>query len=162
MAVEPEVAWSTPKPGMKWSTLLVVASIGTRVTADQVLPSVVVEYTMSLAGQPERNRQPCQATWTLPLASISAEGRPSPSRRLPATADEETLATRTVEPQELPPLVEVKERIELPLVENGTTTVPFGCTSGWPPRPESVPEGLTGADQVAGPSCEVDMITLRQ
>ncbi|MFE7709132.1 hypothetical protein ACFU6I_25780 [Streptomyces sp. NPDC057486] len=43
MAVLPEVAWSTPKPGMKWSTVLLVAPIGTRVTADQVVPFVEVE-----------------------------------------------------------------------------------------------------------------------
>jgi hypothetical protein len=41
---------------------LVVASIGIRVTVDHVVPLVDVEYTMSLAGQPERNRQSCQAT----------------------------------------------------------------------------------------------------
>ena len=62
MAVLPEVVGSTPRPGMKWSTPLVVASIGTRVTAVQVVPLVEVEYTMSLALQPERNRQSCQAT----------------------------------------------------------------------------------------------------
>ena len=61
-AVEPEVALSTPMPGMKWSTPEVVASIGTRLTALQVVPSVDVEYTMSLAGQPDRNRQSSQAT----------------------------------------------------------------------------------------------------
>jgi hypothetical protein len=42
LAVDPEVAWSTPKPGMKWSAPLVTASIGIRATALQVEPSVEV------------------------------------------------------------------------------------------------------------------------
>src|SRR5690349_5993487 len=104
-------------PGMKWSTPLVVASIGTRVTAVQVVPLVEVDKTMSLAGQPDRNRQSCQAMYTVPAPSISAEGRPSPSRRPPATGCAETLAIRTVELQDVPPLVEVNERIADPLAE---------------------------------------------
>ena len=39
----PDVAGFTPRPGMKWSDPLVVASIGTRLTAVQVTPSVEVE-----------------------------------------------------------------------------------------------------------------------
>ena len=58
----PEVVVSTPIPGMKWSTPLVVASIGIRVTADQVMPFGEVVMTMSFAGQPDRKRQSCQAT----------------------------------------------------------------------------------------------------
>src|SRR5260370_27923069 len=97
-----------------WSIPLVVASIGTRVTADQVVPFVEVEYTMSFAGQFDRKRQSCQDTYTVPAASISAEGSPSPLRRPPATACEGTLATSTVELHEEPPLVEGKERSALP------------------------------------------------
>src|ERR1700738_4426975 len=126
---------------MKWSTVLVVASMGMRVTAVQLVPFVEVENTMSLAGQPERKRQSCPATYTFPDASISAVGRPWPSRRPPLTVWELMEATATLLFQEAPPLVEVKARIEEPLVEKGTTTVPFGCTSGWAPRPEGASVG---------------------
>ena len=49
-------------PGMKWSTVLEVASIGTRVTGPQVVSLVDLLMTMSLAAQPERKRQSCQTT----------------------------------------------------------------------------------------------------
>ena len=48
---------STPIPGTKWSTVLEVASIGTRVTGPHVVSLVDLDSTMSLLGQPERNRQ---------------------------------------------------------------------------------------------------------
>ena len=47
---------------MKWSTVLVTASIGTRAASLQVTPSVDVENTMSLAEQRARKRQSSQAT----------------------------------------------------------------------------------------------------
>ena len=40
--LDPEVLRSTPTPGMKWSTTLVVGSIGMRWTADHVVPFVEV------------------------------------------------------------------------------------------------------------------------
>ena len=79
-----DLVLSIPMPGMKWSTVLVTASMGTRVTADHVRPSVEVVMTMSFAVQPLRNRQSCHATYTTPWGSISAEGR-GLVRRLPAT-----------------------------------------------------------------------------
>jgi hypothetical protein len=87
----------------------------------------------------------------LPAASISAEGSPSPLRSPPATVLLETLATGTREFQEAPPLVEVNERIAVPLVEKGTTTVPPGWTTGCPPSPEGTSAGEEGLDQVAPP-----------
>ena len=90
----------------------------------------------------------------MPAPSISADGSPSPSRRPPATPCEVTLAIRTEAPQEVPPLVEVTERIADPFAEYGTTTVPLGCTTGCPPRPDGLPDGEVGADQVAPPSLE--------
>jgi hypothetical protein len=39
-AAGPEVALSTPIPGMRWSTVLEVGSIGMRWTADQWTPSL--------------------------------------------------------------------------------------------------------------------------
>ena len=59
----PDVAWSTARPGMKWSTVLLVASIGMRVDRRPGrCPSVEVLMTMSFAEQPLRKRQSCQAT----------------------------------------------------------------------------------------------------
>ena len=49
-------------PGMKWSTVLVVASIGTRIGAAHVVSLVDLAITMSLLGQPDRNRQSDQDT----------------------------------------------------------------------------------------------------
>src|SRR6266540_4021360 len=98
---------------MKWSTVLLVASIGMRVTDDQVVPLVVVAITRSLEVQEPplaRNRQSCQTTYTLPAASISAEGS-GPLRRFPRTVNVLTVATVVALVQELPPLVEVKARI---------------------------------------------------
>ena len=43
----------------------------------------------------------------------------------------------------------------LPLrLSNGTMTVPLGCTSGWPPRPLSLPAVDTGLLQVCPPSVD--------
>jgi hypothetical protein len=75
---------STPMPGMKWSNVLPVAWSGIRTTCDQVTPSPDVVMTMSFAAHPFRKRQSCQTTYTLPAASISADGS-GPVRRLPAT-----------------------------------------------------------------------------
>src|ERR671926_465510 len=60
-ALLPEVERSTPMPGMKWSAVLEVASIGTRVTGPQLVSLVDLLMTMSLAAQPERNRQSSEA-----------------------------------------------------------------------------------------------------
>ena len=61
-APAPEVERSTPMPGMKWSTVLEVPSIGTRVTGPQVVSLVDLLRTMSLDAQPDRKRQSCQTT----------------------------------------------------------------------------------------------------
>ena len=59
------------------------------------------------------------------------------------------LDTDTPLVQEAPPLVEVKASI-LPLrLSNGTTTVPFGWTTGCPPRPLSFPAVEIGTLQVS-------------
>src|SRR5947209_4967420 len=110
---------------------------------------------MSLAVQFARKRQSCQATKIRPVASISAEAIPLRARRLPATVWALTAETSEVPLQDAPPLVELKARIALPLAEYGTTTVPFGWTSGCPARPLGAPEGETGVDQCSPPSVEV-------
>src|SRR5439155_14377879 len=144
-------------PGMKWSTVLVVASIGTRVTADQFRPSVDVLSTMSLLRHPLRNRQSCQTTYTLPAPSISAEGS-GPDRRLPASAWLRTRATLTDRLHVPPPSVDRNEMIAFSnALAAGTTTVPFGCTTGCPPSPVARLAVATGVPQVSPPSCDVLM-----
>src|SRR5947207_2550128 len=117
---------------MKWSTVLVTSSIGTRVTADHLTPSVDVLNTMSLAEQLTRKRQSSHATYTFPEPSISAVGN-GLVRRPPATvwnAIRETVAARL---QLCPPLVERNAEIVPVVVSNGTITVPLPCTKGCPP-----------------------------
>src|SRR5438128_8603803 len=143
---------------MKWSTVLVVASIGIRVTDDQVVPLVVVAITMSLeVHEPPlaRKRQSCQTTYTFPAASISAEGS-GPLRRLPRTVKVLTVAMVVVEVQVLPPLVDRKARIDVSeALEAGTITVPPGWTTGWPPRPVALLPVFFEAPQVRPPSLDV-------
>src|SRR5438445_490529 len=68
------------------------------------------------------------------------------------------VATVVVADQEAPPLVEVKASSEVSLaLSTGTMTVPFGCTTGWPPMPVALLAVRCGVPQVAPPSVEVDM-----
>jgi len=94
----------------------------------------------------------------LPAPSIWAEGS-ALVRMPPPSVCIWTCDTSTLAFQEVPPPVEVKERIALPLVTNGTITVPSGPTSGCPPSPSGVSAGLYGADQVFPPSVEVLITT---
>ncbi len=55
--MEPEVDRSTPRPGTKWSAVLLVGSIGTRTGAAHVVSLVDLLMRMSFDGQPDRNRQ---------------------------------------------------------------------------------------------------------
>src|SRR5258708_17233999 len=120
---------------MKWSTLLPPESIGIRAGFDEIVPLAELLRTISLAVQFNSKRQSCQTTWTFPAPSISAEGR-GPERMPPATLCVRTGATVTVAFQLVPPLVEVKARIDVSFaLAIGTITVPPGWTSGWPPNP---------------------------
>src|SRR5689334_22874375 len=126
-------------PGMKWSTVLLVASIGIRTTVVQEAPSVDVLITMSLELHPLRKRQSCQTRNTLPAPSISAEGS-GPVRRPPATVCLLTEAMVTGVLQVDPPLVERKARIDVSVaLAIGTMTVPLGATTGCPPIPVALP-----------------------
>src|SRR4051794_7617912 len=114
-------------PGTKWSTVLLVASIGIRATVLQVVPLVDVLMTMS-SRAPPRKRESCQTTYTRPAPSISADGS-GPLRRPPGTvcADTEAIVTGLV--QLAPPLVERKARMDVSVaLAIGTMTVPLGCT----------------------------------
>src|SRR5258705_11777994 len=95
---------------MKWSTVLLVASMGMRTTVVQVVALVEVLITMSLDVQPVRKRQSCQTTYTFPEPSISAEGS-GPVRRPPATGCLLTALIVTAEVQVDPPLVGRKPRL---------------------------------------------------
>src|SRR6266516_4082546 len=111
-ALPPEVDRSTPMPGMKWSTVLVAAS-------------------------------------------ISADGS-GLVRRPPATVWRLMLDTSTVARQEAPPSIERNERIWLWLALSiGTSTVPLGRTTDWPPMPVALSPLLRAGPQVRPPSLEV-------
>src|SRR3954468_7088488 len=128
---------------MKWSAPLVTASIGTRFASFQATPSDDVLNTMSFDVQFLRKRQSSHATYTLPAPSISATGSglvlsgPAP----PAKRAAEIV---TALDHDAPPFVE-RNAASLPFrLSNGTITAPFGCTSGWAPRPLSFPAGGGG------------------
>src|SRR6202040_3381257 len=106
---------------------------------------------MSLLEQPERNRQSCQATYTVPAPSSCADGR-SELRMPPPSACTRGVATGTLAFHDAPPLVEVNDRMGPASVRKGTTTVPLGCTSGWPARPRGVSAGLDGGGPVGAPA----------
>src|SRR5947207_5707812 len=140
---------------MKWSTPLLVPSIGTRLTADQLVPVALSEWlrTMSLVLQDLRNRQSVHATYAVPAPSISAEGS-GPSRRLPATRWWLIAALVVTALQLPPPFVELNAPIAVSLaLAIGTITVPSGRTTGWPPI---TPVLLVfAAPQVRPPSLDV-------
>src|SRR4051794_33524080 len=112
--------------------LLLVPSIGTRLTADQLVPVLLSEWlsTMSLVLQDLRNRQSVHPTYTVPAPSISAEGS-GPSRRLPATRWWRIVAIVVTALQLAPPFVELNAPIAVSLAfAMGTTTTPSGRTTG--------------------------------
>src|SRR6187549_2844265 len=139
---------------MKWSMPLLVASMGTRDTADQAVPVALTEcaMTMSFVLQPLRNRQSVQETYTVPAPSISAEGS-GPSRSLPATLWCFTVAIVVTALQVTPPSVELNAPMAVSFAfAVGTITVPSGRTTGWPPM---TPELLVlAALHVTPPSVE--------
>src|SRR5215470_15009925 len=97
---------------MKWSTLLPTESIGIRLTADQVVPSVEVDITMSLAVPPGSKRRSCHTTNTSPSPLISAEGR-AEVRKPPELAWVVRKEISTDASQDAPPLWDVKDRMSL-------------------------------------------------
>src|SRR5689334_1573834 len=143
-------------PGMKWSTVLDVASIGTRVGAAHVVSLVDLASTMSLLGQPDRKRQSGQLTYTVPAPSISAEGSVS-SRRPPATVWWLIDDTRTVARQVAPPSTDRNARIWSLRARYGTMTVPLGRTTGCPPSPVGLLLDVRAGPHVSPPSVDVFM-----
>src|ERR1039457_951531 len=112
-ALLPDVAGSTPMPGRKCSTVLVVGSIGIRVTALHVLPSEDELITISFSLQPVRNRQSDHTTKTLPAPSIEADGRLG-FRIPPASPWLVMLAICWLLPQLAPPFVELNTSMPPP------------------------------------------------
>src|SRR4051812_22054586 len=125
---------------MKWSALLPTASIGTRCTALHATPSLDVLSTMSFAVHPGSKRQSSHATNTRPAASTSAVGS-GLVRRSPATEWKLIRETVLARDHVWPPSVDRNAAMLPVTVSNGTTTVPFGCTTGWPPSPLGLPAG---------------------
>src|SRR2546430_17288507 len=120
-----------------------MGSIGTRLTADQLVPFELLEKTMSFELHFARKRQSSHATYTFPAPSISALGS-GLVRRPPPTVWNAMFAMVTACDQLAPPSVE-RNAASLPVVvSNGTITVPFGRTTGCPPRPWGLPCGETG------------------
>src|SRR5438105_787111 len=129
----PEEFLSTATPGMKWSTMLLVASIGILCTPDHVVPFVEVTKTRSFVEQFARKRQSSQTTKILPSPEISADGS-GPLRMFPGSAFAVIDVIVIGWPKLTPPFVETVAPSEVSLaLSSGTTTFPFGSTTGWPP-----------------------------
>src|ERR1043166_9439852 len=82
-----------------------------------------------------------------------------PERRFPATVWSLIFTTRRVLPQESPPSVDRNERIDdSDASAIGTTTVPFGWTSGCPPSPVPLFAVFFAAPHVRPPSDDVTIL----
>src|SRR5439155_11157367 len=104
-----------------------------RWTADQTVPFVDVTKTRSFVEQFARKRQSSQTTKILPPPSSSAEGS-GPLRIPPGSTFAVIDVIVTAWPKLTPPFVEiVNPRAVSDALSSGTTTFPFGCTTGWPP-----------------------------
>src|SRR5450755_565936 len=135
-----------------------------RTGADQTSPSVLVLSSRSPAlfgliadVQPASNRQSAHVTYTLPCASISAEGKAGP-RRSPVGGWYRVSETITDLFQLAPPFVDMNDLTKYEVSEKpskGTITVPFGWTTGWPPSPRTLSAVACRALQVSPPSVDV-------
>src|SRR5919204_2075889 len=129
----PDEFLSTATPGMKWSTMLFTESIGILWTPDQFVPFVDVTKTRSFVEQLVRKRQSSQTTKILPSPEISAEGS-GPLRMFPGSVFAVMLVIVIGAPKLTPPFVDMTDlSVTSPASSSGTTTFPFGSTTGWPP-----------------------------
>src|SRR5919201_2979259 len=123
----PDEFLSTATPGMKWSTVLLVASIGIRWTADQVVPFMDVTKTRSFVEQFARKRQSSQTTKILPSPASSADGS-GPLRMPPGSTFAVIDVIKNAWPKLAPPFVEIVNPSAVSdALSSGTTTFPFGC-----------------------------------
>src|SRR2546421_4648516 len=129
--------------------------MGIRVVSDQLRPSVEVDMTMSFAEHPGSNRQSYQTTYTLPAASISADGSAG-ARSDPPTSELMFCATSTTRLQLAPPSVDLNASTEASKQSSmGTMTVPLGWTTGCPPMTHALSGVVFAAPHVRPPSVEV-------
>ena len=136
--------------------VLVVGSTGMRAGILHVTPSLDLLSTRSLAVQFTRKRQSDQTTYTVPAASISAEGN-GVLRNPPCSAWSVILEIDTVLLQVVPPSLELNASMLFETPRIGTITLPLRCTSGCPPRPAAELAVARAAPQVSPPSVEVDI-----
>src|SRR5919109_3466998 len=116
----PEEFLSTATPGMKWSTLLVVVSIGIRWTPDHVVLFVEVTKTRSFVEQFVRKRQSSQTTKILPSPGFSAEGS-GPLRMFPGSVLAVMLVIVIGWPKLTPPVLDVTDlSVTSPASSSGT------------------------------------------
>src|ERR671936_2366789 len=107
---------------------------------------------MSFWEQLARKRQSSQETKILPEPSISAEGS-GLLRMPPGSVAAEIEVIVNAWPKLEPPFVEIVYPSAVALALSiGTTTFPFGCTSGWPPMTPT--RGVFDSVQVRPPSRE--------
>src|ERR671937_557034 len=134
----PEEFLSTATPGMKWSTTLFTESIGILCTPDQFVPFVEVTKTRSFVEQLVRKRQSSQTTKILPSPEISAEGS-GPLRMFPGSFLAVMLVIVIGWPKLTPPFVDITDSsVSSFASSSGTTTFPFGRTTGCPPMTPTV------------------------
>src|SRR5438067_2453440 len=115
---------------MKWLTTLFVGSIGMRWTADHVVPLSDVTKTRSFVEQLARKRQSSQTTKILPSPASSAEGS-GPLRIPPGSVFAVIDVIVNACPKLTPPFVEIVNPSAVSdALSSGTTTFPFGCTTG--------------------------------
>src|SRR2546429_6975322 len=143
---------STPTPGMKRSTVLDVGSIGMRCTAENVVPFWDVTKTRSFVEQPLRKRQSSQTTKIVPSPATSAEGR-GLLRMPPGSTFAVIDVIVNALPKLTPPFVDlVNPSAVSDALSSGTTTLPFGWTTGWPPITPTF--GVVVSVQLRPPSVE--------
>src|SRR5579872_2626290 len=144
---------------MNRSTALLVGTSGMRERDVQEVPLFEELMTRSLALQPGRKLQSDQTTYTVPAPSTAALGSPG-LRKPPASVCSLSGPILTLRPQLDPPLVDMKAAISPELkLKIGTTTLPFGWTTGCPPIPNSSSAVFFAVPQVWPPSVEVLIYT---
>src|SRR5205085_8325390 len=96
-------------------------------------PVAEVVNTRSFVEHPLRKRQSSQTTKIFPSPAISAEGS-GPLRIPPGSTFAVIDVIVVTAPKLTPPFVEVvNPRDVSAALSSGTTTFPFGSTTGWPP-----------------------------
>ena len=126
-----------------------------RCGAVQSAPVAEVVNTRSFVEQLLRKRQSSHTTKIFPSPAISADGS-SPLRIPPGSVFAVMLVIVVTAPKLAPPFVEVVNPSDVSLaLSSGTTTFPFGSTTGWPPI--TPVEGVLEGFHVRPPSVEKEI-----